>query len=76
MLPEKWRSTDGRRGIGWEIHVGDYGWRLIVGSLGRKGWGMGMRMFDRHEEDGEETEGNAGSEEDDRGQLTLELHLL
>ncbi|CAB1456653.1 unnamed protein product [Pleuronectes platessa] len=34
------------RGIGWEIHVGDYGWRLIVGSVagGIGGCGMGYLM--------------------------------
>lgn len=29
------------RRIGWEIHVGDYGWRLRVGSVEKTGRGMG-----------------------------------
>lgn len=38
-LPFSWKE----RRIGWEIHVGDYGWRLIVGSVGKRvgGWGLG-----------------------------------
>lgn len=71
---EDYRWKEGR--IGWEIHVGDYGWRMIVGSGGKKGGEMGLRMFDRHEEDEREKERIGGSEEDDKGRLTLKLHLL
>lgn len=31
---EGYRWKQRRIGKKWEIHVGDYGWRLIVGSLG------------------------------------------
>lgn len=67
------------RRIGWEIHVGDYGWRLRVGLVektARGRGGGGVKMFDRHEEDEMGKERSGGSGEDDRGQLTLKLDVL
>lgn len=66
------------RRIGWEIHVGDYGWRLRVGLVEKtaRGRGGGVKMFDRHEEDEMGKERSGGSGEDDRGQLTLKLDVL
>lgn len=39
----------------------------------KRGGRKGMRVFDRHEEDEKAKGGSGGSEEDDRGQLTLKL---
>lgn len=33
MKDNTWKE----RRVGWEIDVGDYGWRLIVGLVGKKG---------------------------------------
>lgn len=62
------------RRIGWMIHVGDYGWRLIA-AWWENGRGMEVRKFDRHEDE-KGREGSGGSVEDDWGWLTLKLHLL
>lgn len=64
------------RRIGWEIHVGDYGSRLRVGSVEKKGGGRrGLRCLIDTEKLKQERERSSGSEEDDRGQLTLKLHV-
>lgn len=67
MKDYRWKERRTER----EIHVGDYGWRLIVGLVGKQ-----VRMFDRHEEDEKEKERNGRSKEDDWGRLTLKRHLL